>query len=94
MMGKWGKAVEAVKYVAPAAVLFGLLWAVARPHAENFVNEAVEDRFVTVERHLHSIKQRQSKTELDLARMDEKLNQLNSVQQEMREDLKALLKSR
>lgn len=82
---------EAAKYVTPAVILFGLLWAVAKPHAENFVNDSVNYRFVQVERHLSVIRNRQTEQERNLVRMDEKLSQLHSVQQEMRQDLKALL---
>ena len=84
---------EIGRIVVVMATVLGILWTVAKPHAQGLVEESVKDRFETIEKSIEDIKQQQSAQSTSQATIKTEIETIKDLQAESREDIKAILRN-
>lgn len=81
-----------LRHVASIAVVIALMWGIARPHAQDFIRDTVDERITQLERRLTEVRLAQQSAAGAQARIEAELNTLTLLQAEARNDVKALLR--
>jgi ABC-type transporter MlaC component len=80
-----------VEHGTALMALFGVLWFVAQPSAQEFVRQTVADRLSELEQGVAKLDEQQEADRLSLTRQESDLASIKAVQQETRDDVRSIL---
>lgn len=80
------------RHLATILVAVTLVWTIARPHAQEFVRQSVEQRIGTIENQLKQLERQQTAARLAASRMEADVDVVKELQKETREDVKDVLR--
>lgn len=82
-----------LRHAASAVLILGLLWAVARPHAQEFIEETVNDRLNKLEMQMNDVRQASRDMQREQAVMANDLGNLKELQRDTKRDTRMILQS-
>lgn len=82
-----------LRHAASAVLILGLLWAVARPHAEEFIQDTVNDRLELLEMQMNDVRQSSRDMQREQAVMANDLDNLKALQRDTKRDTRMILQS-
>lgn len=82
-----------LRHTTSAIVILGLLWAVARPHAQTFIEETVDDRLNKLEMQMNDVRQSNRDMQREQAVMGTDIANMKEIQKDTKRDTRMILQS-
>lgn len=89
----WDRLKAASAHLTTAAAVLGLVYGVGKPHAEEFVREAVRTNLEKLERRIDAVQDRQQEQITAQTRIESDISSMKGLQKESRDDIKTILRS-
>lgn len=82
-----------LRHAISITVILGLMWAVARPHAQMFIEETVDDRISQLEEQMDDVQRSMTEQSQSQAVMSNEIENLSRNQDETRANTRMILQS-
>jgi septal ring factor EnvC (AmiA/AmiB activator) len=82
-----------LRHAASAMLLLGLLYSCAKPHAQTFIEEAVEDRLNLLEMQMNDVRQSSRDMQREQAIMSNDIANMQEIQKDTKRDTRMILQS-
>jgi septal ring factor EnvC (AmiA/AmiB activator) len=82
-----------LRHVASAVLIVAVLWAVARPHAQEFITETVADRLEKVERQMDTVQRSINEQQRAQDVLQTDIGHVKEGQKDQRRDTRMILQS-
>jgi uncharacterized coiled-coil DUF342 family protein len=84
---------EAARLIGSLAVVGGLVWAVGKPHAEDLINQTVEDKLRSLSQQIEETRHRAETGQTQLMLQQQQLETIAKSQDESRTDIRDVQRS-
>lgn len=82
-----------LRHIASAALIFGILIAVAKPHAQTFIEETVDDRLNLLEMQMNDVRQSSRDMQREQAVMSTDIENMKELQKDTKRDTRMILRA-